>query len=79
MGMSFTNIHIRKTADLIISDLTDMLKIEMQDKGYIFIDREEDADICVVLYHTAESDWITIASDLFQFSNAEDTSVGRTF
>lgn len=75
MGMSFTNIHIRKTADLNIRDLTDMLKKEMLDKGYNALDCEEDADICVVLYHAAESDWITIASDLFQFSNAEDTKV----
>lgn len=73
MGMSFTNLHIRKTADLNISDLTEMLKKEMHDKGYVSLDRDEDSDICVVLYHAADSQWITIASDSFQFSNAEDT------
>lgn len=73
MGMSFTNLHVRKTADLNISDLTEMLKKEMHDKGYVSLDRDEDSDICVVLYHAADSQWITIASDSFQFSNAEDT------
>ena len=62
MGMSFTNLHIRKTADLNISDLTEMLKKEMLNKGYVSLDRDEDSDICVVLYHAADSQWITTFS-----------------
>ena len=34
MGMSFTNMHIRKNAELNIQELTEVLKQDMLDKGY---------------------------------------------
>lgn len=73
MGMSFSNIHIRKTADMNIRDLTEMLKQEMLEKGYTVLDNDADADICIALYDSTDSDWITVVSDSFQFANAEDT------
>ena len=73
MGMSFTNMHIRKNAELNIQELTEVLKQDMLDKGYSLLDSKEDADVCVVLYHADDSDWITVASDCFLFANDTDT------
>ncbi|MBE6900859.1 MAG: hypothetical protein E7478_00135 [Ruminococcaceae bacterium] len=73
MGSSFSNIHIKKNNKFSIEGLIDMLKEEMKSKGYNELQSEEGSEICLCIYSPENSQWVSVASDCYNFSDAEST------
>lgn len=71
MGLFFTNIHIRKSDTYRLEKLKEWIIGQMTTQGYSLLTDGENADISTVIYEPANSDWISVASDTFQFSSEE--------
>ena len=73
MGMSFSNIHIKKNENYDIDKIKKMLLKYMEKKGYKQLDDEENADVVTAIFVPEQSEWVTIGSDMFEFKNSTDT------
>lgn len=73
MGMLFSNIHIKKNESFSKDDLLFMMKENLFSKGYKQLNDSEDADVELMIYYPQDSDWISVASDIYYFSNDHDT------
>jgi hypothetical protein len=73
MGLFFSNVHIKKNEQFNSETLIEMLKQQMTAKGHIEQKSADDAEISICIYNSEESDWVTVASDYFNFSDAEST------
>ena len=78
MGLFFSNIHIKKNNSFSIEDLMDMLREEMKAKGFDEIQSAEDAEISLCVYSPENSGWVSVASDCYNFSDAESTKAAAT-
>ena len=73
MGMFFNNLHIRKNEEYNHDKLKQMLIEGMEKKGYTLLESGREAEASVVIYSPKKSEWVSVASDCFVFSTAEDT------
>lgn len=73
MGMFFSNIQVKKSDNFSKDDLIARLSENLYSKGYIKQETSENAGIEVMIYCPPESKWISIASDLYDFNNENDT------
>lgn len=73
MGAFFSNIHIKKNERFDIGIFTEILRRDMKEKGFNELDDADDSEITMCIYCPEDSEWITVASDYFEFSDAEDT------
>ena len=73
MGMFFNNLHIRKNEKYSHDTLKQMLIEEMEKKGYTLPENGKEAEVSVIIYSPKKSEWVSVASDHFVFSTAEDT------
>ena len=78
MGLFISNIHIKKNEHFNITLLIEMLKQQMVEKGYSESQNADDAEIAVSIYSSDESNWVTVASDCFNFNNADSTKAATT-
>ncbi|MGN0595257.1 MAG: hypothetical protein ACI4I6_08865 [Hominimerdicola sp.] len=72
MGMTFSNIHIRKNDGFTVQDLFKKLIDTMTKKGYNVVPSKSEADVSSIIYSPQNSGWITIVSDEYNFSNEYD-------
>ena len=79
MGMFFNNLHIRKNEVYSHDKLIEMLTAEMEQNGYTMLnglktlESGEEPDISIVIYSPEKSEWVSVASDCFNFNTSEDT------
>lgn len=71
MGMFFNNIHVRKNEEYDLKQLKNQLIKQMKEKGYKFVSDNDDGDLSVVIYEPEDSEWISVASDDFQFTTLD--------
>ena len=73
MGMFFSNIHIRKNERFSLDEFKKMLVADMKKEGYTLLESDEEADVSVVIYAPEKSEWVSVASDCYNFNTAKDT------
>ncbi len=78
MGLFFSNVHIKKNNNFSIEGLMDMLREEMKTKGFDEIQSAEEAEISLCVYSPENSGWVSVASDCYNFSDAESTKAAAT-
>ena len=71
MGLFFTNMHILKSKEFDKGKLKDLIIKYMTDEGFALEESEETSDISVAIYEPADSSWISIATDAFEFDSLE--------
>ncbi len=71
MGMFFENIHVHKNNEYDLDQLKIQLIEQMTEKGYELITGNADADFALAIYEPENSEWISVASDAFQFITPE--------
>ena len=69
MGQFFNNIHFLKNTDFDKTHLIDSIIKYMNGKSFTF--DMSSADLSVIIYDPSDSDWISIATDAFEFSSLE--------
>lgn len=74
MGMFFSNLHIKKTDSFTVDELSEMLTVEMQAKGYTKLDSAENAETELMIYAPENSVWGSVASDYYCFNDDKDTA-----
>ncbi len=73
MGLCFSNIHIKKNKNFSVEVLMDMLREEMKEKGFNELQSSEEAEISLCVFSSENSQWVSVASDCYNFSDAEST------
>lgn len=73
MGLFFSNIHIRKNDQFDLSRLEDALIKSMTSQGYQLVDSEEDSELSAQICCDDITEWVSVASDFFDFQTPEDT------
>ncbi|MBQ8195845.1 MAG: hypothetical protein IJZ47_10835 [Oscillospiraceae bacterium] len=73
MGLCFSNIHIKKNNNFSTEVLMDMLREEMKAKGFNELQSSEEAEISLCVFSPENSQWVSVASDCYNFSDAEST------
>ncbi len=73
MGLFFSNVHIRKNDQFDLSQLEGALIKSMTSLGYQVVDDEEDSEVSVQICCDDNSEWVSVASDYFDFQTPEDT------
>lgn len=73
MGMFFNNLHIRKNELFHMEQLQELLISDMTEKGCTLQKNAEDAGVSLVIYAPEGSEWVSVASEFFQFDSANDT------
>lgn len=72
MGSFFSNIHVRKCDKYSPEHLKDYLCAEMSRKGFLPVLNSDEGDISVTIFEPEESEWVSVASDEFNFSSLEN-------
>lgn len=72
MGAFFSNIHVRKSDQYSLEELKEWIIEQMRAKGYILLADGTHADISAIIYAPVNSDWVSVASDTFEFGSEED-------
>ena len=75
MGMFFSNIHIKKNNNFTIDELISFLTADMTLKGYKLLESDENAEMSIAIYSSDNSQWISVASDVYNFNDDKDTRV----
>ncbi len=73
MGMFFSNIHIKKNERFSSDALIEMLKRQMTEKGHIEQQDPDEAEVEICVCDPEGSAWVTVASDYYNFGDAEST------
>ncbi len=73
MGLFFSNIHIKKNERFSSDALIAMLKQQMAEKGHIEQKNPDEAEIEICVCDPEGSAWVTVASDYYNFDDAEST------
>lgn len=73
MGLSFSNIYIKKNEQFSSETLLKMLKRQMTEKGLVERQNADEAEIEIRVYNPEGSAWVTVASDYYNFGDAEST------
>lgn len=72
MGMTFSNIHLRKNEYCSKEILEKYYIQKMDEDGYGIVEKFTDAEYVILLDTTSESDWITIDSNYFNLDTIEN-------
>ena len=72
MGLFFENIHIHKNIKYNIEVLKKELIKYFEEKGFKLTAEGEDGSVSVVIYEPENSDWVSVASELFQLETKEE-------
>lgn len=72
MGLSYSNINIKKTAKITSESVREYLISEMKSKGFEYDEKTD--DVTVSIYYPANSDWISVTSDSMNFKGYDDTN-----
>lgn len=73
MGLFFSNIHIRKNDQFDLSQLEGVFIKSMTSQGYQVVDNKENSEVSVQICCDDNSEWVSVASDYFDFQTLEDT------
>ncbi|MGN0514809.1 MAG: hypothetical protein ACI4GD_11055 [Lachnospiraceae bacterium] len=73
MGLSFSNIHIRKNNEFNLDKLINEITVIMESKGYYAAMHDDEDLVSVDIYNPNGSNWVTISSDCFELCNDNDT------
>ena len=71
MGQFFSNVHLRKNDKTNSENLMTYYHEIMHQKGYQKVESEDDADLTLAVYDY-EGQWISVASDIIEFSSEEN-------
>ena len=71
MGQFFSNVHLRKNDKTNSENLMTYYHEIMHQKGYQKVESEDDADLTLAVYDH-EGQWISVASDIIEFSSEEN-------
>lgn len=72
MGLFFENIHIHKSLKYNVEVLKKELVGYFEEKGFKLAEEDEEGNASVVIYEPDGSEWISVASDIFQLNTEED-------
>ena len=72
MGMTFSNIHLRKNEYCSKESVEKYFMQRMDADGYKNVENFDDADYVVLIETTPNSDWITIDSNYFNLDTIEN-------
>lgn len=72
MGLFFENIHIHKNIKYNTDVLKETLINHMCENGFEPVSDDKEGNVSVVIYEPDNSDWVSVASDIFQFDTEED-------
>lgn len=72
MGLSYSNLHIKKTEKMTGESVREYLVSEMKSKGYEY--NEKIDDVSVYIYYQENSDWISVTSDSMNFKGYDDAN-----
>ena len=72
MGLFFENIHIHKNIKYNIEVLKKELIKYFEEKGFKLTAEGGDGSASVVIYEPENSDWVSVASELFQLETKEE-------
>lgn len=73
MGMTFSNLHIRKNETFDLNKLKNLVTQNMSEKGYQLLETADGAESSVFIYAPEDSKWISVACDEFEFWTYENT------
>ncbi len=71
MGLFFENIHIHKNEKYNTDVLKEALIKYLGENGFKLVSDNKEGDVSVVIYEPDSSDWVSVASDIFQFNTEE--------
>lgn len=71
MGLFFENIHIHKNMKYNIDVLKEELINHLEKNGFELLSDDKEGSVSVVIYEPDSSDWVSVASDIFQFDTEE--------
>lgn len=72
MGLFFENIHIHKSLEYSVEVLKRELVKYFEENGFKLAAEGEEGNASVVIYEPDGSEWISVASDIFQLNTEED-------
>lgn len=72
MGMTFSNLYIKKNDNYNLENLKDWLTKDMAKQGYTAVENAKDSEISMLIYAPSDSSWISLASDSFMLYSASD-------
>lgn len=72
MGLFFENIHIHKSPEYSVEVLKKELVRYFEENGFKLATEGEEGSVSVVIYEPVGSEWISVASDIFQLNTEED-------
>lgn len=72
MGLTFSNLHIRKVEGMSDQSVTDAISAAMQGIGYILTEDQENADGTLFICAPEDSCWISLCSDLIELESPKD-------
>lgn len=72
MGMTFSNMHIRKNEKFDLNKLKNLVTQNMKEKGYQSLESANGAEVSVIIYAPEDSKWVSVASDEFEFQTYKD-------
>lgn len=72
MGLFFENIHIHKNTKYDTEVLKKELIKYFEEKGFLLSEEGEDGSASVVIYEPDGSNWVSVASDIFQLETLEE-------
>lgn len=72
MGTFFSNIHVRKSDKYSLERLKEYIVSDMTKKGFTPVAASEESDVSVTIFEPEESEWVSVASDEYNFSTLEN-------
>ncbi len=72
MGTFFSNIHVRKADKYSLERLKEYFISDMTKKGFTPVEASEESDVSVTIFEPEASEWVSVASDEFNFSTLEN-------
>lgn len=72
MGLFFENIHIHKNMKYDTEILKEALISYLGKSGFELAADSKEGNVSVVIYEPDNSDWVSVASDIFQFNTEEN-------
>lgn len=71
MGSWFSNLHIRRNADVTETAVMDCIVKRMRAEGYYITESQDEADSVVTFFSKDDSQWISVCSDTFAHDDPE--------
>lgn len=72
MGNWFSNLHIRKNGNTTEKTVADSIRRIMEQRKRFLVNSEDEADGAFAILFDANSEWVSVYSDLFSFDNVKE-------